>query len=406
MTDITNPGENKVKRASLQSEGVETSLRVVMVADEAALHFYGPVLRRLAVGLIDEVGGLSLLSLGTSELLRYVPNPPVRVITEKRGYPQALVESDSSTQETIISAPRWRFMDQFMPRRRLRRLAEVLQKIKPTLLHALSEKQIPLAQALSEELQIRYVVSLLALTDHEVSLPDLRCGSLLCCNSVLARRLRQSRNFPAERIHILPIGTHVGKEVCCFQHGERRPIIFCCGPLDYNYGIAELLYTVKRLVKSGRDLHLLLSGQGPDEHKLWDLVGQLELTQQVHFVPPIEKMVSESDAYKLVFRDADIFVQSWPARHWRPELLEAMSVGNAVVAVNGTQNDLIIQEKTALTVDYRDEKQLFGALDRLLEDRGFSQGLAENAQQHLRKHFLASRMVSRLARAYRQALSL
>ena len=59
-----------------------------------------------------------------------------------------------------------------------------------------------------------------------------------------------------------------------------------------------------------------------------------------------------------------------------------------------------------VTVDYRDEKQLFGALDRLLEDRAYSQELAQNAQQHLRKHFLASRMVSRLARAYRQALSL
>jgi len=379
---------------------------VVMVADEEALHFYGPVLRRLAVGLIDEVGGLSLLSLGASDLLRYVPSPPVRVITEKRGHPQAIFDMDAFPHQAVVSAPRWRFLDQLMPRRRVRRLTEVLQKSNPTLLHALSEKQIPLVQAMSEDLQIRYVVSLLALTDHEVLLPDVRCGGVLCCNSVLARRLRQSRRFPVERIHILPIGTHVGQEPCCFQHGDRRPIVFCCGPLDYNYGVAELLYAVKRLVKSGRDLHLLLSGQGPDEHKLWDLVRQLELTQQVHFVPPIEKMISESDAYKRVFREADIFVQPWPARHWRPELLEAMSVGNAIVAVNGTQNDLIIKEKTALTVDSRDEKQLFGALDRLLEDRGYSQGLAQNTQQHLRKHFLASRMVSRLARAYRQALSL
>ncbi len=406
MADSADSGESKGKRASRQSEGVETSLRVVMVADEAALHFYGPVLRRLAVGLIDEVGGLSLLSLGRSDLLRHVPSPPVGVITEVRGHPPELIPGDSTSHQATVSAPRWRCMDRLMPRRRVRRLAKVLQKSNPTLLHALSENQIPLVQALSEELQIRYVVSLLALTDQEVSLPDIHCGSLLCCNSVLARRLRQSQRFPAERIHILPIGTHVGKEVCCFQHGDRRPIVFCCGPLDYNNGIAELLYAVKRLVTSGRDLYLLLSGQGPDEHKLWDLAGQLELRQQVHFVPPIEKMISVSDAHKQVFRDADIFVQPWPARHWRPELLEAMSVGNAVVAVNGTQNDLILQENTALTVDYREEKQIFRALDRLLADRKFSQGLAENAQQYLRKHFLASRMVSHLARAYREALSL
>jgi len=406
MSDTTNSGESKTTRAARPSTGVETSLRVVMVADKEALHFYGPVLRRLAVGLIDEVGDLSLLSLGPSDLLRYVPSPPVRVITEKRGSPQTPIPSNTSTHQTTISVPPWRFMDQLAPRRRLRSLVEILHKIKPTLLHALSEKQIPLVQALSEELQIRYVVSLMALTNHEFELPNLRCGSLLCCNSVLARRLRQNRCFPAERIHRLPIGTHVGNEACCFQHGERRPIIFCCGPLDYNYGIAELLYSIKRLIKSGQDLHLLLSGRGTDEHKLWDLVGQLKLNQQVHFIPPLNEIISVSDAYKLALRDADIFVQPWPAQHWRPELLEAMSVGNAVVTVNGTQNDLIIKEKTALTVDYREEKQLFGALDRLLQDRAYSQGLAQNAQQHLRKHFLASRMVSRLARAYRQALSL
>lgn len=404
MTEGTHSIESKGSRASLPSEGLATSLRVVMVADEAALHFYGPVLRRLSVGLIDEVGGLSFLSLSPSELLRYVPSPPVRVITESRDYRQSLVPIESSTHPTVVSVPRWRWVDQLMPRRRVWRLAEVLQKVKPTLLHALSGKQIPLVQALNEELQVRYVVSLLSLTDQDVVLPDLRCSSLLCCNSVLARRLRQANQFPADRIHTLPIGTHVSQDVCCFQHGERRPILFCCGPLDYNYGIAELLYAVKRLIRSGHELYLLLSGHGPDESRLWDLAGQLELNPHVHFVPPIEEMLSESDAYKMVFRDADIFVQPWPARHWRPELLEAMSVGNAVVAVNGTPNDLIIREKTALTVDFRDEKKLFDALDRLLKDRPYSQRLAENAQQHLRKHFLASRMVSRLARAYRQAM--
>jgi glycosyltransferase involved in cell wall biosynthesis len=406
MADSDNPNDSKSKRAPLQSAGVETALRVVMVGNEEALHYYGPVLRRLGVGLIDEVGALSLLSLGASDLLRYVPSPPVRVITEKRGVSQDMPLTDSAIPQTTITAPRWEFTDRLIPRRRVRRLAEVLQKDKPTLLHALSEKQIPLVQALSEELQIPYVASLLALTQDNITLPDLRCGSLLCCNSVLARSLRHGHKYPAERIHLLPIGTHVGKEACCFQHGQRRPVLIYCGPLDYNYGIADLLYTVKRLVKSGWDLNLLLSGQGPDEHKLWDLVVQFKLNQQVHFIPPIDKIVTVSDAYKRVFQDGDIFVQPWPAHRWRPELLEAMSVGNAVVAVNGTQNDLILKEKTALTVDYRDEKQLFTALNRLLEDRAFSQGLAQNAQQHLRKHFLASRMVSRLARAYRQALAL
>ena len=52
------------------AEGAAQPLRVVLLADEAALHCYGPVLRRLAVGLLDEVSDLTLVALGPSRLLR------------------------------------------------------------------------------------------------------------------------------------------------------------------------------------------------------------------------------------------------------------------------------------------------------------------------------------------------
>lgn len=129
------------------------------------------------------------------------------------------------------------------------------------------------------------------------------------------------------------------------------------------------------------------------------------MLSEVHFIPPAETIVSASDAYKALFREADIFVQPWRARRWRPELLEAMSVGNAVIVADGSDNDLVIDGKTALVAPFEDESALTDALDRLLQDRDYARNLAQNAQQHLRKHFLASRMIARLAKAYRQIVS-
>ncbi len=92
-------------------------------------------------------------------------------------------------------------------------------------------------------------------------------------------------------------------------------------------------------------------------------------------------------------------------RRWRPELLEAMSVGNAVIVADGSDNDLAIDGKTALVTPFEDESAMTDALDRMLLDRDYARNLAQNAQQHLRKHFLASRMIARLAKTYRQVVN-
>ena len=153
----------------------------------------------------------------------------------------------------------------------------------------------------------------------------------------------------------------------------------------------------------GHKFHLTLSGQGPAEHELRQHVTRLGLVSCVHFTSPIETMLSSNDAYKTVLQAVDIFVQPWPGTVWQPELLESMSVGNTVVIAEGTMSDLIINGKTALTVSTHDEMDLTETLDRLMKDRQYARKIAAQGQNYLRKHFLASRMVTQLAKAYRQA---
>jgi hypothetical protein len=47
---------------------------------------------------------------------------------------------------------------------------------------------------------------------------------------------------------------------------------------------------------------------------------------------------------------------------------------------------------------------LTDALDRLLKDQSYARTLARQGQQYLRRHFLASQMITHLAKAYHHAV--
>ena len=392
-----------VERSAAEQEAAAAP-RVVLLADAEALRCYGPVLRRLAVGLLDEVADLTLVCFGGSAFLNYIPSPPVRLVTETKRYGQGPMRTAEGDRRISLRASLPAFVDDLWPGRRARRLGEALAAFAPTLLHALSERQARLAQLLSRRFQIPYVVSLLSGDMHAVDATDERCRRILPYDSTVAREMRGQSPGRAEKVHLLPIGTHVTKQAACFDDADRIANIFCPGPWQYGHGLVDLINAVKQLTIKGHRFNLTLCGAGSAEHDLRRQVEQLELGSTVHFVPPVDVMISTNDAYKAVLRDVDIVVQPWPVRAWRPELLESMSVGNAVVVANGHNSDLIVNNKTALTIPFGDTEALVGALDRLLKDRQCAISLAQGAQGYLRKHFLASRMIMRLGRVYRRAV--
>ncbi|MCK4627692.1 MAG: glycosyltransferase family 4 protein [Sedimentisphaerales bacterium] len=411
MTDTKSTKSNAFANGTNTSQGTTVgrpaepvNLRVVQLADSEALYSYGPVLRRMAVGLIDEVGDLSLLCLEASPMLKHVPSPPVRLIKQTKRYHQPTYYSNFINREITVTAPRFGLFEKLRPLKQAKRIGEILAPYKPTLLHAMSERQTRLTQHLSQLLDIPYVVSLLSMQNSEVSAFDKRCGRILPCNSYLARQVRLNQPELADRIQLLPIGTHVSDQPCCFDHGQRQAQLFCCGRLEYRHGFPELINSLKRLSDMGYNFNMTLSGRGPAEHNLRRQVSELNLNQRVHFVPPIEMMLSASNAYKAVLQTVDIFIQPWPNIAWRTELLESMSVGNAVVVANGVKNDLVLEGKTALTIPFHNEQALTDKVEQLLKDREYARLLAQRSQTYLRKHFLASRMITRLAKAYREAL--
>ena len=82
-----------------------------------------------------------------------------------------------------------------------------------------------------------------------------------------------------------------------------------------------------------------------------------------------------------------------------------MSVGSAVAASKGGVDDLIIEDKTALTFNPDDQLSIYNCLKRLFDRPDEARRLAESAQQHLRQNHHVSGMVSAVISLYRQAVS-
>ena len=382
------------------------TLRVALLADDISLRQYGPVLRRLTVGLFDEVANLALICRGRSRILNFVPSPPINIISDISSlYETKPIKIDNANQ-VVLYTPRLNPIELLKPGNKNERLAAELVDRKITIIHALSERMEKTAAELSKSLNIPYVVSLLSENHHSLNIRETKCSHLIPCYGHIARELRQKYPELAGKIHLVEIGTHTSNSVSCYDFNDRWPQLFCCCPLEKNMGLPELIKAAKILKDSKIDFQLMISGSGKAEYEFRKLVSSMDLCKNVHFTDPIDHIVLDNEAFRKVLRMSDIYIQCRPTRIWHPELLEAMSSGNAVVSVGTSDNNLIVEGKTALTAEIHNPEDLANKIKLLIEDREYARQLATNCQQYIKKHFLASDMIEKLIKVYKMTLGI
>ena len=376
-------------------------LKLALLADNDTLAQYGPVLRRLTVGIYDDIPCLTLVCRGRSELLEYVPSPPINIISDISCVYETTPTKQSTDLKTTMFTPRLNIKELLDNSARLKRLAEELTARQITLIHALSEKMEKMAAELSKLMNVPYVVSLLSSNTTNYHFKDPKCRHIIPCYSQTARQIRNNNPDNAGKVHLVEIGTHINDSTSCYDFADRWPQIFCCCPLEKNMGIPELLKAAKVLDESGKEFQLMIAGQGKMEFEFRRMAVEMGLGEKVHFIQPVDMIVNENEAFRKVFRMTDIYVQCRPSRVWHPELLEAMSAGNAVVAVGETEHSILVDKTTALLCELHNSKDLAEKLRILIEDKKYARELAISCQQYIKKHFLASDMVEKLVKAYR-----
>jgi glycosyltransferase involved in cell wall biosynthesis len=163
-------------------------------------------------------------------------------------------------------------------------------------------------------------------------------------------------------------------------------------------GINYLIEAFSFLVKKYRELSLAILGDGEERKTLENLTGKLGIRESVYFLGSIPNA-------KSYFTNFDIFVLPSLMDFLPISILEALSVGRAVVATKvGGIPEIIEDGKSGILVPAKDSRTLAEAIEVLIVDRGLREMIGENGYKRFKEGFSMAKMVERTNELYRSLL--
>lgn len=144
-------------------------------------------------------------------------------------------------------------------------------------------------------------------------------------------------------------------------------------------GVDMLIEIMPDLIKTRREIKLVIVGDGPELERLKGLAkgfkdciifkGKLPRTELLEYM-----------------RLADIFLLNTNYEGLSHTILEAMKIGLPVITTKvGGNPETVIDEETGLLVNYKDKKEWLKAINLLLDNPNLAQELASRAQKSLEK---------------------
>ena len=161
------------------------------------------------------------------------------------------------------------------------------------------------------------------------------------------------------------------------------PFILFVGRLSQEKGILELLNAFPDVIQRFPNLKLLVIGDGPLKERAQDVCAALHLEHHVVFRGALPQALLP--AY---YATADILVGPSEREGFGLVFAEALASGCSVIAADlPTTADIIINEKTGLTVNPKDSASISRQIIRLIEDKELRQHLAEEGRKHVLSKF-------------------
>ena len=352
---------------------VRTALRPVLIASQNTLAQQSTFLRHLLVGLANESIATTLVCPPGCDVQSMTPTP-VTVLTHP-----------------LVGLPLMKYFGADW-------LAAQLGKLRPTVLHSLSESRASLTRRLAHCLDLPYIqmVNSLPTRHSRISLSPQRCRVIAAPAQTIAAAVAKAYPRFADRVRQINIGGFIEEDTVCFSDPSRLPSIVLAQPLRRVSEFESFFRVVKALLADGHEFMVVLMGSGPAEHGLRRLLERLGISPAVIIVPIL-------DPWRSVVAAGDIFVRPQPLHTFSMFLLEAMNLGTAVAACRGGVDDLIIPDQTAVVFEPDDEQSIRRALTQLLDQHDFARKLARTAQEHVRTRYSVSQMVSATLKTYIEA---
>lgn len=224
-------------------------------------------------------------------------------------------------------------------------------------------------------------------------------ASFACCIGQFARSqlMKLSPHSEWAKFEIGPLG--VDPQLFAprpFRSSPRTFEILCVGRLVPAKGQYVLVAAVSRLAKSIPNLRLRLVGDGPDREGLARAIEAAGLTQHV----VLEGSVNQ-DHIRDYYRQADIFVLASFAEGIPVVLMEAMAMEIPCVStfVAGIP-ELIRSEVDGILVPPSDDRELAGAIKRLIDDPLLRRRLGAAGRRRVMEKYNLDRNVTRLAQIF------
>lgn len=227
-------------------------------------------------------------------------------------------------------------------------------------------------------------------------------------NEIRADILRWDR-VPEQILHILPNSIDLSLSDSELDREQARarldllpdmPVLGTVGRLAEQKGHSVLLDAIARLKEEGRDVQLLLVGDGPLRQALEEQAARLQINDRIHLLG------SRRDLGDL-FRAMELFVMPSLWEGLSLAMLSAMAAGLPVVATRvGGVDEVLGDDRYGLTLPADDVDALVRAIRTLLDDPVRAEALAAAGRRRVRENYSDQVFLERLQGIYRSVLGL
>jgi glycosyltransferase involved in cell wall biosynthesis len=293
----------------------------------------------------------------------------------------------------------------------LRRFQELCPDIVQCFLHHAN-----LAGALAaERIKLKRVVTGIRVAERRwnlhrwtARLMDRHVARHVCVSEAVADFARRSMGLTASKTVVIPNGVEVDRPLgveptSLFELGvpPGSRLLVYIGRLDRQKRVDWLLLRLPDLVGRLPNHHLVLVGQGPQEHRLRRIVQRLGMAAHVHFAGWRSDVPS-------VLAAADVLVLTSAWEGMPNVVLEAMAAQRPIVATKAEGVAEILGPLAATParqlVDSGDAAAFVDAVVRLASDAALAQQIGSANRERVRQEFTMQRMVQRYCDLYRELL--
>jgi len=224
------------------------------------------------------------------------------------------------------------------------------------------------------------------------------------CQGV-TERIVERCGYPAERVRQIPNGVDCPEGALDAAERNRVRAELGIGPETCLIGSVGRLAPVKdfgtaieavaRLIADGRDVHLLLVGDGPEQPRLADLAEARGIADRVHLVGQQCRVGPWLSAI-------DVYINSSLSEGMSLSILEAMSAGlpSVVTAVGESASLVAGGDECGVLVEPGAPEPLTAALGRLVNDASLRTRLGDNARKEFSRRYMTGQMVRQYEHLY------